>query len=106
MSKWLGRVRCMFAHVTEHASDTPIELLVNQDAHQGKGACGVLSKASGQSQFEKCLGLLAAYAWEAVEELLEGISGLQVNDKAISTGTRVPVNTGVPPMISGSEGEI
>ena len=37
----------------------------------------------GQSQFEECLGLLSAYAWEAVEELLERIPGLQVNNKAI-----------------------
>ena len=48
-----------------------------------KGSCGVLSKVSARANSRNAFGLLAAYAWEAVEELIEGITGLQVNDKAI-----------------------
>ena len=42
----------------------------------GSRLLGSALQGFGQSQFEKCLSLLAAYAWEAIEELFERITGL------------------------------
>src|SRR5438876_10756159 len=51
--------------------------------------------------FQESDHLLALYAGESLEELLDRITRLQMIEQ-LFTGTRVPVKTGSPPRISGS----
>ncbi|MGB9368589.1 MAG: hypothetical protein WCE79_21520, partial [Xanthobacteraceae bacterium] len=44
--------------------------------------------------------LLALHGRQAFQEIVNGLTGFEIV-KQVCTGTRVPANTGVPPMISG-----